>query len=107
MARYFVSVVLILASGFVLAQEPSQKVVLYSALKYKEYTRSMINFEQGTRGGPTGPTSDIWHLDYGLLTISNEDYLQADVTRHDQRNKLIDLGKFDWTDPFKIPVLDP
>jgi hypothetical protein len=108
MARYFVSVVLILAGGLVLAQEKTQTVTLYSASKYQDATRSMIDFASGTRGGPTNETDvDTWHLGYGFLSISNDDYLQADVDRPEQRNKLIDLGKFNWTDSFRVPVIEP
>jgi len=108
MARYLVSVALILAGGLVLAQEKTQTVTLYSVKKYHDETRSSIDFASGTRGGPTSETTvDTWHLGYGYLSISNEDYIQAVVSQPQQRNKLIDLGRFNWTDSFKVPVVEP
>lgn len=51
------------------------------------------------------PDSDC-DLQYGFLAINNEDWFGVS-TGKEKRSVIIDLGKLDWSDSFKVPVLQP
>lgn len=53
------------------------------------------------------PNSTDWDLGYGFLNISNEDWLMVGTIARDKRSVMKELGKYNWSDSFKIPVLEP
>lgn len=53
------------------------------------------------------PNSTDWDLGYGFLNISDEDWFQVGTIPRDKRSVMKELGKYDWTDSFDVPVLEP
>jgi hypothetical protein len=71
--------------------------------RYDE-TRACFNFKTGRT---IVPNSTDWDLGYGLLSVSNEDWLTVGTIPRDKRSVMKELGQFDWTDSLRLPVLEP
>ena len=82
------------APGIVTLYPPQDKVT-----KRFDPTRGCFNFRLGIK-------SRDWDLGYSFLKIGYEDYFQVRIGG-DKRSRIKDLGKYEWADSFKIPVLDP
>ena len=67
-------------------------------------TRASFNFKTGRN---ILPKSTDWDLGYGFLNISDEDWFMVGTISRDKRSVMKELGKYDWTDSFNIPVLQP
>jgi hypothetical protein len=84
-----------------------QTVTLYSphdkATVNSGYTRACFSFKLGTS---KRSNSTDWELGYGLLQIGNEDWFSVSGI-DGARSVIEDLGKLGWSDPFKVPVLEP
>ncbi len=96
-----------LAEGIAAGRIDEPTITLYPPLikatgKYDE-TRSCFNFQRGER--KTSSNQD-WHLAYGFASISGEDFLRINIS-NGERSVVKDLGSFNWTDSFEIPVLKP
>lgn len=116
-------VVVVWGSGFVAARsEPSQQsysdgvpqsFTLYPPRdkvtgRYDE-TRACFSFKLGANKLPNltdPPTLTDWELGYGFMRISNEDWLTVRTGR-EQRSVMKELGKYNWSDTFNVPVLEP
>ena len=70
--------------------------------KYDE-SRACFSFKFGTN---KRPNSTDWDLGYGFIRIGDEDWLRVS-TIGDSRSVIKDLGKFGWSDSFRVPVLEP
>jgi hypothetical protein len=46
-------------------------------------------------------------LGYGFASIGGEDWLKVGTTTANKRSVMKELGKYGWTDGFKIPALEP
>ena len=71
--------------------------------KYDE-TRACFSFKMGQM---KLPNSTDWDLGYGFLSIGNEDWLMVGTVGRDKRSVMKELGKYDWSDSFKVPALEP
>src|ERR1044071_5014358 len=84
-----------------------QTVTLYPPLdkstgKYDE-ARGCFSFKLGSN---KLPDSADWDLGYGFASINNEDWLLISVST-DRRSVMKDLGRYNWSDRFVVPALDP
>lgn len=76
--------------------------------KYDE-TRACFSFVLGANKLPNSidpPTLSDWNLGYGFARISNEDWLIVGAGRN-QRSVMKELGRYNWSDSFHVPVLEP
>ncbi|HEY0761564.1 MAG TPA: hypothetical protein VGD61_04255 [Pyrinomonadaceae bacterium] len=85
-----------------------QSVTLYpphdqATGKYDE-TRACFSFKTGKT---KVRNSTDWDLGYGFLRMSNEDWLMVGTVPRDKRNVMKELGRFDWSDSLRLPVLEP
>ena len=103
---YFFMVVLLAFVGLastttVKAQE---SITLYSPLKYQnDQSRAFVDFQLGTFA-KRGSDKDVG---YGLLYAGDEfDWFQSSAAPSN-RSVIKDLGEYNWTDRFTIPVVEP
>ncbi|MBI4470285.1 MAG: hypothetical protein HY650_13285 [Acidobacteria bacterium] len=70
--------------------------------KYDE-GRAQLSFKNGVR---KVASDGQWDLGYGFAAINNEDWF---ILHNSNENRTVirDLGEFNWSDPFKVPVLEP
>lgn len=71
--------------------------------KYDE-SRACFSFRLGTNKQPGSIDCD---LRYGFVRIADEDWLSVSSVGNDKRTVMREIGKFDWSDSFKLPVLEP
>lgn len=81
----------------------SQSVTLYAPLAPKyDFSRSFFDFEQAKFGEPKK-----FDLLYGNMRIAGDfDWIGAS-TAIDNRSLIRDLGELNWTDIYKVPVIEP
>jgi hypothetical protein len=107
----FIGVVMSLSclqtSSWVSAQQPATQdamVTLYSTIKHRgEQRKSCINFKVALTGLLRVPCD----LQYGSLYAGDElDWFQSSTTEG-ARSVIKDLGDFDWSADFSVPVVEP
>jgi hypothetical protein len=103
---HFIMLVLLAVTGLastttVKAQE---SITLYSPLKYQnDQSRAFVDFQLGTYA-KHGSDKDVG---YGLLYAGDEfDWFQSSAASGN-RSVIKDLGEYNWTDRFTIPVVEP
>ena len=67
-------------------------------------TRACLSFKSGRN---KLPNSTDWDLGYGFLNMSDEDWFMVGTIDRDKRSVMKELGKYDWSDSFNVPVLQP
>jgi hypothetical protein len=85
-------------------QDELKRVTLYAPNKYKyDFSRTLFSFKTGKFEG----NINVWDLNYGSLYVGEEwDWFSVSTAR-DARSVARDLGEFNWSDYFEIPVLEP
>lgn len=80
-----------------------QTVTLYSSIAHNHnFNRSLFDFERGER-----VTGQKWDLLYGNMRLGDDwDWFSASTAK-DNRSLIRDLGEFNWTDAYEVPVIDP
>jgi len=85
-----------------------QSVTLYpphdNATGRYDETRACFNFKTGKT---KARNSTDWDLGYGFLRVSDEDWLMVGTIPRDKRTVMKELGRFDWSDSLRLPVLEP
>ena len=74
-----------------------------SSGRYDE-TRACFSFKMGRT---KLPGSLDWDLGYGFLQMSNEDWFRVGTIATDKRSVMKELGRYTWSDSFKVRAVDP
>jgi hypothetical protein len=81
-----------------------QTITLYAPLKYQyDQSRAFVDFQFGTFAKDDAD----WDVGYGLLYAGDDfDWFQSSAASSN-RSVIKDLGEYNWTDRFTIPVVEP
>jgi len=84
-----------------------QTATLYSPIKYKnDFSRAFFSFAQGIRGEPrTQSEGSDYDLLYGNMELGEDKDWFSVRWRTEHRSQIKDMGKLEWSEIGKIPVL--
>src|SRR5690242_11267489 len=104
----FYRVLCVLLTAAVCLSATTPTVTLYPPVdpitkKYDE-GKSLFSFKRGLLKETTKSTSD-WDLAYGFMVVNQEDWFGLHFGS-ENRSVIKDLGKFNWDEPFPVPVLE-
>ncbi len=78
-------------------------VTLYSSLQYHDQSRASVDLQAAAYA----PRYRFGDVGYGSLRVGAEfDWLEVS-TAQDRRTVIKDLGKYDWSDKFTVPWVEP
>lgn len=101
--------VLILVAWFstALAQdEPLNEVTLYPPRAFGRYDEGKASFSFRSGALKEETRNGEWDLGYGFASLGGADWFIL-FSAPQTRTVIKDLGAFEWTDSFQIPVLEP